>query len=339
MWRSRRRQRFHACEAGGEAYRTRFAPVKMEVLALSLRRRYNRSVLAGHCQNEVETDGMANDTEAKRRQAWWHVPRVAQWAGRNVRRATWLRGSTWSRAARAVPRSALDLVFPAACVSCRRELNGDHAEEKDVPLCGECRAQLQLLTGPACRRCGAPLPNQVGGCVHCRGRRHWFHAAIAAGRYAGRLRELVLRMKRTDRVSLVMGRLVWQCCEEQLVAVDADAVAAVPMHWRRRWAHGTNSAAVLAEILARKLRRPLWRDSMRRRRNTPPQFSLSPLERRANVRGAFSVRAGYPIEKAHVLLVDDIMTSGATCNEAARMLRKAGARRVTVVVAARAVSQ
>jgi predicted amidophosphoribosyltransferase len=108
------------------------------------------------------------------------------------------------------------------------------------------------------------------------------------------------------------------------------------MHWRRRFLRGTNSAAVLAEALADKLQLPLRRRLLRRRRYTRPQFSLSPPERRANVRGAFSVGAGYPLQEAHVLLVDDIMTSGATCNEAARTLRKAGARRVTVVVAARA---
>ncbi|MEX2318031.1 MAG: ComF family protein [Pirellulales bacterium] len=258
-----------------------------------------------------------------------------------------------------MPRAALELAFPPTCVACDRELT-QAATNYDVLFCTSCIDELAMTTGGACPRCAAPLPvttmpphDDSSGdkliawkkivprdCVRCRGRRFWFHAAIAAGRYSGRLRELVLQMKRGDRnwVSLAMGALVWKCCREQLVAAGADVIAPVPLHWRRRMSHGTNSAALLAEVLARRLAAPLAVGLLRRRRNTSPQFSLTPPERRKNVRGAFAVRSRHRLEKAHVLLVDDIMTSGATANEAARMLRQAGAKRVTVVVAARAVS-
>jgi ComF family protein len=264
------------------------------------------------------------------------------------------------QAVRGLPRAALDLAFPPTCVACDHELTRE-ATNGGAPFCPPCIDELAWKKGVACPRCAAPL--QVSAvtqrddelpigdaiawvkptprdCLRCRGRRYGFQAAIAAGRYAGRLRELVLQMKRADQnwVSLAMGELVWQCCREQLAAAGADVVAPIPLHWRRRMAHGTNSAALLAEVIARRLGAPLATGLLRRSRNTPPQFSLSPPERRANVRGAFSFRGGYPIEKANVLLVDDIMTSGATANEAARMLRQAGAKRVTVVVAARAVS-
>jgi predicted amidophosphoribosyltransferase len=139
-----------------------------------------------------------------------------------------------------------------------------------------------------------------------------------------------------NRLSLAVGELVWTRCRSALAELECDLVAPVPMHWRRRLAHGTNSAAVLGEVLAKRLRKPLAERLLRRHRNTLPQFDLSPSERRENVRGAFAVRKGYSIEKTHVLLVDDIMTSGATCNEAARMLRRAGAGRISVIVVARA---
>jgi len=111
----------------------------------------------------------------------------------------------------------------------------------------------------------------------------------------------------------------------------------VPMHWRRRWQHGTNSAALLAEQLARRLRVPLAVGLLRRDRNTLPQFSLPPSERPANVRSAFSVRPSYHLDRACVLVVDDILTTGATCSEASRVLRRAGATHVAVAVVGRTV--
>jgi ComF family protein len=237
------------------------------------------------------------------------------------------------------PGAALDLVFPATCLSCGGQMDAGSPGANDL-FCSTCVGEFAFVAA-GCERCAAPLPPAGAGCLHCNGRRFWFHAAVAAGRYTGRLRELVLRMKRSDEnpVSLAMGKLIWQRCGPRLTAAGIDLVVPVPMHWRRRMAHGTNSAALLAEVLAGRLRLPAAYRILRRRRHTAPQFSLSTRERRANVRGAFSVRAGKRLEGAHVLLVDDIMTSGATCNEAARILRDAGARRVTVVVAARATSQ
>jgi ComF family protein len=163
---------------------------------------------------------------------------------------------------------------------------------------------------------------------------------MAAGRYSGRLRELILKMKRAEQnsVSLAIGQLLWHCRGDALRELHADLAVPVPLHWRRRLTHGTNSAALVAEVLAGRLKIPLADNVLRRRRHTRPQFSLSPHQRRENVRGAFEARGGKRLAASHVLLVDDIMTSGATCNEAARMLRKSGARRVTVVVAARTVT-
>ena len=94
----------------------------------------------------------------------------------------------------------------------------------------------------------------------------------------------------------------------------------------------------MAEVLADRLRAPQATKLLRRCRHTPPQFSLPPSERKANVRGAFAIRLGYHLDQANVLLVDDILTTGSTCSEAARALKRAGAARVTVVVAGRTMS-
>ena len=246
-------------------------------------------------------------------------------------------------AAEAWQRTTVGLVFPGACVHCRAELNADVARTVQVPFCAACYDQLDLLAEPTCRQCGGPLPRLSNaaprGCFRCRGRKLWFNETVAAGLYAGLLRELVLRMKRSegDPLSLAMGDLVWQQCGERLAALEADVVVPIPLHWRRRLAHRTNSAAVLAEAFSRRLRVPLAERLLQRRRHTLRQAELTPPQRWENVRRAFSVRAGYHLEKAHVLLVDDILTTGATCSEAARALRRAGAGRVTAVVAARAI--
>jgi ComF family protein len=211
---------------------------------------------------------------------------------------------------------------------------------------------MEFIPGPTCARCGAPVPrigrntNEPGagflradGCARCRGHKLWFDETIAAGVYSGRLREIVLRMKdsKGDALSLAVGSLVWHQCGEQLAAAEADVVVPIPLHWRRRLAHRTNSAAILSEVLSRRLGLPFGDRLLRRRRHTLPQSSVTPSQRWDNVRQAFSVRGGYHLNQAHVLLVDDILTTGATCSEAARALRKAGAARITVVVVARPI--
>jgi predicted amidophosphoribosyltransferase len=169
----------------------------------------------------------------------------------------------------------------------------------------------------------------------------WFDETIAAGLYVGRLRDLLLRMKQAagDPLSLAMGNLVWRHCGDRLKAAQPHVVAPIPLHWRRRLVHRTNSAARLAEVLADRLQLPLAEGLLRRCRHTVRQFDLTPPQRWDNVRHAFSIRAGHHLREAHVLVVDDILTTGATCSEAARALRKAGAARVTIAVVARAIGE
>jgi ComF family protein len=167
----------------------------------------------------------------------------------------------------------------------------------------------------------------------------WFDETVALGRYEGLLRDWLLEMKvgRGDSLTLAIAELVWRQNAERLIATRPDVVVPVPMHWRRRWMRGTNSAAVLAERLSQRLRAPLATDLLRRTRHTPPQFSVPPSQRLANVRNAFQVRPGYHFEEARVLLVDDILTTGSTCSAASRALKKAGAAHVAVAVAARTI--
>jgi predicted amidophosphoribosyltransferase len=211
---------------------------------------------------------------------------------------------------------------------------------------------MEVFSEPMCGRCGAPVPEifadaaqaptesrSRAGCYRCKGPRLWFDETVALGHYDGRLRDAVLHMKRAegDALSLAMGRLFCDERGQRLAEIGADVVAPIPLHWRRRMVHRTNSAAVLAEVLAGKLRVPFADRLLKRSRYTVRQTDVSPSERWNNVRRAFTVRAGYHLNAAHVLLVDDVLTTGATCSDAARALREAGAARVTVAVIARAM--
>ena len=139
-----------------------------------------------------------------------------------------------------------------------------------------------------------------------------------------------------DALSVAIGRLLAQRRGECLVGVQADLVVPIPMYWGRRLGRGKNSPEALANCLAKSLKVPMRAAILVRRRNTLPQASLTPSRRFQNVRGAFQVRRPDAVTGARVLLVDDVLTTGATCSEAAKMLKQAGAAMVAVAVVARA---
>jgi ComF family protein len=157
--------------------------------------------------------------------------------------------------------------------------------------------------------------------------------------YRGKLREAVLRMKNCthESLTLAMGWLLADCLRRSMAQCPPDLVVATPMHWTRRLLRGGNCAEVLVESVSRRLGVPPAQGLLGFRRKVKKQGTLSPAERFRNVRGALRANAGYDIADAHVLLVDDVMTTGATASEAARVLRRAGAKCVSVGVVARGV--
>lgn len=228
------------------------------------------------------------------------------------------------------------LLFPPRCAMCDAELDA----ACPARLCAACQFRLVPAAAPRCPRCALSLrqaPVTEDGCPQCVAERFHFSRTWAIGDYAGELREAVLRMKHAQEepLSAALAELVWERLGDGLRAWQADLVAPVPMHWLRCWWRGTNSASILAEVLARRLRVAVRTRHVVRRRFTRPQSGLSPAERLANVRGAFRLRRPAGLEGQAVFLVDDIMTTAATTNEIARLLVRAGARAVGVVVVAR----
>ena len=233
-------------------------------------------------------------------------------------------------------RAGLDLLVPPSCASCGEDL----VETVDVLLCSKCREQIPPLSEPLCSRCGARHSGreEQSRCPRCAGRRLAFDAAVPFGVYHGPLREIVLKMKRPagHALSTAVARLMSRSRSELLREHNCQLVVPVPMHWTRRLTRGTNSPDTVAEELSRQTGLPFGRGLLTRRRNTVPQTELSPAKRFENVRGAFRMSASYDLSGLRVVLVDDILTTGATCSEAAKVLRKAGASYVVVVVVARA---
>ena len=192
------------------------------------------------------------------------------------------------------------------------------------------------LTAPA--RCPVSGPPRTG-VRDARGAATDFTQAMALGEYRAAMRQAVLWMKKPafEPLTRSMGLLLADLVKERLANDPADVIVPVPMHWSRRLTRGTNTSQMLGAAVSSSLGWPVLTRLVRCRRKTRKQGTLRPSERSTNVRGAFRISAGYDITDTNVLLIDDIMTTGATASEAARVLRAAGARSVTVAVVARGV--
>jgi ComF family protein len=240
------------------------------------------------------------------------------------------------RAASAVLRLALDLALPPLCPACREPL-GDGGG-----LCATCWSGLSFIAPPYCERLGIPFVYDPGpGILSMQAIADppAYTRARAAVRYDDIARDLVHAFKYADRLDLapLMGR--WMAQAGDALLADADALVPVPLHWRRLWARRFNQAAALAKVMAGTSGVPLWLDALKRTRATARQVGLARAERAKNVQGAFRVPAERraDVKGRRLVLVDDVLTTGATVDTCARALLRAGARQVDVIVFARVV--
>lgn len=235
--------------------------------------------------------------------------------------------------------SLRQLFLPAHCAACGSPV----PEDRLLPLCEPCGLALaELIAAPYCPRCGrhtGPYTWDDRGCVFCRRYPIRHDATVRVGAYEGPLRRLVLRCKEEQRAEIAafLGRLLAERLAVASWADRVDVVVPVPLHWSRRIRRGFNQAEILARALAGAGNGRVVHRRLLRHRPTPHQRGRSADQRRKNVRGAFRMRRGAKdLAGRGVLLVDDVMTSGTTVAECARVLRKAGAREVYVAVVATA---
>jgi ComF family protein len=233
----------------------------------------------------------------------------------------------------------LRAVLAPVCAVCNLPL--------DAPLsgsvCAACWRAVELIVPPLCEQCGDQIPNDHAGarCDRCQRGDTVFDHATSIGVYDGSLREMVHALKYRGR------RMIASSLAERMrrsgvsVLAGADAVVPVPLHPRRFWSRGFNQA----DDLAQGLGLPVWR-VLRRHRGGPPQAGLPAPQRHANAQGAYAIglverwrpQRRNRLRGATVVLVDDVLTTGATLNACAVVLRQAGVRRVRAITAARAVA-
>lgn len=236
--------------------------------------------------------------------------------------------------ARQIGRAVVDGVLPPRCLAC-----GVIVDEPDA-LCGRCWGAMTFFAAPWCAICGLPFAHPMGEgavCGDCAREPPSWDVARAVMRYDKHSRRLVLSLKHGDRTHLAGALGRWMRRAGREVLDRAELIVPVPLHWTRLFARRYNQAALLAHAIHRAGGPPVAPDWLVRRRRTPSQGRLGPLARERNVRGAFTLRPGRSVKGRRVVVVDDVMTTGATAEECARVLRRGGAEFVGVLTVARAL--
>jgi ComF family protein len=224
---------------------------------------------------------------------------------------------------------ALDLVFPP------HGLDGGTMPQT-TGLSGRAWEQISFIDHPLCDGCGAPYAYDIGArCAACLARPRAFHRARAACLYDAASRDLILQFKHADRTELTPLFLRWLSRAGADILAQADAVAPVPLHPARLFKRRYNQAAELARPLARQHGLAYLPDVLVRRRQTGSQAGKSGGARRRNVAGAFEVRAPTSVTGKAIVLIDDVLTTGATAEACAKALKSAGAASVDLLVLAR----
>jgi ComF family protein len=248
-----------------------------------------------------------------------------------------------------IAEGLLGLLFPSACVLCHRELRGSLVGG----ICEDCWPGITPWRGPICDHCGLPLPGSIRSsnylCADCRRSRFPFEAARSFGVYSGALRAALLNLKFRghERLGTRLGSLLarpWRALESVGAFGAAPVIIPVPLHPSKERERGYNQAYLLALGVCRALRshgvakRPAQRVLVRRRVGVP-QSGLSLHARRENVRGVFAVTAPERVRDRDVVLVDDVLTTGATASACTVALKRAGVCRVGILTLARATPQ
>lgn len=241
--------------------------------------------------------------------------------------------------ARGFAAALLDLVFPPSCLACRKAVAAHAA------LCPSCWRRVGFIDKPYCERLGTPFPYDLGvpglQSPEAIANPPVYHRARAVARFEdGPVRDLIHRLKYGDRLELAKPLGLWMARAGRELLAEADLLVPVPLHRRRLIWRQFNQANALAEVVGKASGKTVNPFALARIKPTVPQVGLSRVQRADNVQGAFAVPEPAQIAVAgrNVLLIDDVLTSGATLNAAARALLRGGAARVDVLVFARVVT-
>jgi ComF family protein len=235
----------------------------------------------------------------------------------------------------ATSRLVLDIALPTLCVSCREPVHGEG-------VCAACWAKLSFIAPPFCPRLGIPFVYDPGPellSMEAIANPPAYQRARATVRYDDVARTLVHALKYQDRTDLApaMGR--WMARAGKELLDEADMLVPVPLHWRRGWSRRYNQSGALARVISSQSGVRVAAEALRRVRATEQQIGLSRAQRASNVQGAFKVAADRmaDIQGRRIILVDDVLTTGATADACARALLRSKAAQVDVLTFARVV--
>ncbi len=230
----------------------------------------------------------------------------------------------------------IDIVWPPQCGGCGALVQNSHS------LCASCWSQVHQISGVVCNVCGVKMSADVCGvdqvtCGRCYGRPPSYTQARAVSEYSGCMRSLILSYKHADRLDLVplLSQMTMRVVRNMMW--DIDLLVSVPLHWRRLWQRKFNQSDKIARFMAHHLHIEYAPKLLTRYVNSPSQRGKRYAERHKNVRGAFIVceKNKIDIKGKRVLLVDDVITTGATVDTISQVLLKGGVKDVFVVTLAR----
>ena len=235
-------------------------------------------------------------------------------------------------------QALIDFLFPPKCLLCGESL-GELPDDHPCPL---CFSRIKFFSHPRCPRCGlgfGDTPGEDHLCSPCLTEERYFTRARAIGPYEGLMVEAISRFKYqgSSRLAKTLGTLLAEYKDPDFPFSDFELVLCVPLHPHRLRQRGFNQSLLLARWVSRAHSLPLDFTALQRTRHTQPQTQLSGYERHKNIRGAFEVRRPELIAEKQILLIDDVFTTGATVQECAKVLLKAGAKQVDVLTLARAL--
>jgi ComF family protein len=224
----------------------------------------------------------------------------------------------------------LDFVYPQHCAICKKHLR---REEKDI--CQVCWNSLVTLTDPFCPYCKSFIEEEDTECSFCKSagefsEDHKILLVRSLGRFDEYYKELIHRFKYGKKIPLGkrLGRRLGETINDDSIFLKSDFLIPVPLHKSRYRERGFNQSEIIAEEISKATGLPFLKDMLKRKKNTKDQTNLSPQEREKNVRGAFVVTEPEMINGKKIILVDDVITTGATLSECARMLKQAGAEKI-----------
>jgi competence protein ComFC len=231
--------------------------------------------------------------------------------------------------------AAVSLLYPPVCTICRRSIRAGEY------LCDQCESKAVRIVAPFCEKCSEPFEGSIADaftCANCAHRTIYFDAAVAAYRGRGIVRQIIHEFKYNRQIHLrhLVSRWLHAAMDdERLRGRRFDVIVPVPLHPTRQRERGFNQASLLAELLSARSSIPA-KPVLERTRYTTTQTALDRSERMENLHNAFRLRKNADVRGWRVLLVDDVLTTGSTLNECARVLKRAGALSVHAATAARA---